>query len=129
MSHHLEQHGVGQTEPTVLISAFQHGRHFTRSTAARYGRMVGSCTLIGAVARDLDVDVPGVLQGSIDVGHPLEREWTVTVVGPHYAGALIARERPGVGPDSDRIFDYVITHNRPVVTAAARSLMQYLQPA
>jgi EAL domain-containing protein (putative c-di-GMP-specific phosphodiesterase class I) len=129
MSHHLEQYGLGQTEPTVLISAFQHGRHFTRATAARYGRMVGSCTLIGAVARDLDITVPGVIQGGIAAGHPLEREWTVTVVGPHYAGALIARERPGQGLDSDQIFDYVITHDRAVVTAAARSLMQYLQPS
>ena len=91
--------------------------------------MVGSCTLIGAVARDLDISVPGVIQGGIAAGHPLEREWTVTVVGPHYAGALIARERPGQGLDSDQIFDYVITHDRAVVTAAARSLMQYLQPS
>ncbi len=118
MSHHLEQYAAGQAEAAVVITAFQHGRHFTPATAARYGRLVDCCTLVGAVGRDLDVTVPGVLQGTIDRGHPPEREWTVTVVGPHYAGALIARERPGAEDDRDRIFDYVITHDRSVVTAA-----------
>jgi hypothetical protein len=53
-------------------------------------------------------------------------EWTVAVVGPHDAAALIARDRGDTGPDSDRTFDYVITHDRATVISAARSLMQHI---
>ena len=59
-------------------------------------------------------------------GHPLAGEWTVTVVGPHDAVALIAHECGGHGHGAEREFDYVITHDRPTVVAAARSLMQHI---
>lgn len=58
----------------------------------------------------------------------LMHEWTVTVVGPHDAGALIARECSVPRDDRDRIFDYVSTHHRATVTAAARPLLQHLAP-
>lgn len=126
---HLEQHGTAGPDRAVVLSAFQHATHFTPATAARYERLARRCSLVGAIARDLRPFVAGVRHGTLTAGHPLEREWTVTVVTPHYAGALIAREHHGMSDhDSERVFDYVITYDRPTVVAAARSLMQHLAP-
>ena len=59
---------------------------------------------------------------------PLCAEWTVLAIGPHYAAALIAREHdddPAMFRDEgDRRFDFVITHDRGVVAAAARNLLE-----
>jgi len=41
---------------------------------------------------------------------------------------LIAQDRGDSGDDAHRTFDYVITHDRPTVINAARSLMQYIDP-
>ena len=129
MSDHLEQHGTAGPDRAVVLSAFQQATHFTPATAARYERLARRCSLVGAIARDLRPFVAGVRHGTLTAGHPLEREWTVTVVTPHYAGALIAREHHETSDnDSERVFDYVITYDRPTVVAAARSLMQHLAP-
>jgi hypothetical protein len=51
----------------------------------------------------------------------------VAVVGPHFSAALVARDldaAPGsAGADPDRTFDYVLTHDRPLVLEVARSLL------
>jgi hypothetical protein len=47
----------------------------------------------------------------------------VTVLGPHYAAALIARDLGDTGPDHERRFEFVVTHDRDLVVAASRSLM------
>lgn len=77
-------------------------------------------------ARYADATNPGVRGGSLPTGHPLTGEWTVTVVGPHDAVALIATDCGDETAESQRRFEYVITHDRPTVVAAARSLMQYI---
>ena len=68
----------------------------------------------------------GVRGGTIELGHPVSGEWTVTVVGAHDAAALIAKEVDCAPGDTTPLFDYVITHDRDTVIAAARSLMQYI---
>ena len=68
---------------------------------------------------------------------PLRGEWNVVVVGPHDAAALLAREVQGPGDthgddsrrEDDREFDTVLTHDRELVLAAARSMMQWVAPA
>jgi DICT domain-containing protein len=53
----------------------------------------------------------------------------VIVVGPHFAGALVARDCGDTGPDLQRRFDCVITYDRPLVIEAARALLSTLLPA
>ena len=50
------------------------------------------------------------------------------MVGPHFAAALMARDRGGDGPDADRRFDFVITHDRDLVIRAAQPLLDRLLP-
>ena len=94
-----------------------------------------SLYVIGTCLRRLHDDVHQAIsvfqRGTLVVGendddHPLGGEWTVTVVGPHDAAALIARDCGSDVSDRERLFEYVITHDRSTVIAAARSLMQYI---
>jgi len=71
----------------------------------------------------------GVRGGSLRSDDPLRREWSVVVVGPHYSGALIARDLDDDGPDLDRRFAFLVTHDRDTVVAAARSMLRRLDPA
>lgn len=130
MSHHLEQQARSGDAHGVVIGAFQDAVHFTPATAARYAALADRCALVGAVGRSLDRAPASVRTGPLPDGDPLADEWTVAVVTPHYAGALIARERDdgAAGADGDRRFDYVITHDRDTVVAATRSLLRRLAP-
>jgi EAL domain-containing protein (putative c-di-GMP-specific phosphodiesterase class I) len=60
---------------------------------------------------------------------PLRGEWDVILVGPHFAAALVARDCGDDGPDSDRRFGFVITHDRDLVVRAAQPLLDKLAPA
>jgi len=53
----------------------------------------------------------------------IEDEWTVIVVGPHSALALIARDLGDSGPDAERRFEYVVSEDRELILRAGRALM------
>lgn len=129
MSRHIEAQALAVPGHGVVLGSFQDARHVTDGTRRRYAALATRCVLVGALARGLD-DVPvGVRKGRLRPDDPMAREWTVAVVGPHYAGALIARERDeATAGDRERRFDYVITHDRPTVVTAARSLLTRLDP-
>jgi EAL domain-containing protein (putative c-di-GMP-specific phosphodiesterase class I) len=124
LSLHIESQGLHVVPAPVVLSAFQFAWHFTPATAARYALLADRCPLVGALAVGLDgTTAPKVLTSSIDRTDPLAGEWTVTVLGPHYAAALIARDLGDAGPDHERRFEFVVTHDRDLVVAASRSLM------
>jgi EAL domain-containing protein (putative c-di-GMP-specific phosphodiesterase class I) len=127
MSDHVERGAALGGSPAVLLGAFQHARHFTARTAQRYEQLANDCSFVAAIGEGMAPDpATGVRGAALPDRHPLRGEWAVTVVGPHYAAALIARDLGDTGPDADRRFDYVITHDRDLVIAAARSLMQHI---
>jgi DICT domain-containing protein len=59
---------------------------------------------------------------------PLRGEWNVIVVGPHFAGALVARDLADTGRDAERRFTYALTYDRDLVLEAARALLQWIVP-
>jgi DICT domain-containing protein len=86
--------------------------------------LAARCPLVAALGLGLATSpAPGVHGASLSPTDPLVGEWTVTVIGPHYSGALIARDLGDKGPDQDRRFEFVVTHDRDLVLGAARSLM------
>ncbi|RLV50172.1 EAL domain-containing protein [Nocardioides mangrovicus] len=124
LTYQLERRAVSPHEPAILLAAFQHRENFTAPTALRYEQMVQRLPFVAAFAEGMDVEpVPGVRGARLEPGDPLIGEWTVVVIGPHYAGALIARDCGEDVADLDRHFDYVLTHQREVVLRAGRSLM------
>ena len=127
MSRQLERMACAPDEPAVLLSAFQHGRNLTPATATRYQAMAAGLPFVGALGLELSTrPVPGVRGARLDPADQLIGEWTVVVIGPHYHGALIARDCGDSGPDLDRRFDFVLTQNRELVWQAGRSLMSRL---
>lgn len=124
MSLHLEQRATSMSDMPVVLTAFQHARNFTPATARRYADLAPSCGFIAALGVGLGArPIPEVRGGSIPTGHPLAGEWAVVVLGPHESAALIAQDLGDQGPELDRRFSYVVTHDRDTVLAAARPLM------
>jgi hypothetical protein len=125
---HIESEGLHVWPAPVVLAAFQTGDRFTAATARRYAALAERCPLVAALGVDLTADLaPGVFGNSLSSTDPLAEEWTLTVIGPHYAAALIARDMGDTGPDHDRRFRFSITYDRDLVLSAARSLMARIQ--
>lgn len=128
MSHHLESLGTKDND-LVVLAGFQSADRFTPATKRRYTMLGAQCSLVGALGLGMaEVPAPGVRGASLAADDELIGEWTVVVVGPHYAGALIAKDCGDDGPDRDRRFEFVVTHDRALVVDAARSLLARLVP-
>lgn len=123
LSRHLEQRGQA-AEPGVLLGCFQHVRHFTPATRLRYEELARTTVLTAALGVDMPAHpAAGVRGGRLVADDPLRGEWNVIVVGPQFASALVARDLGDDGPDRQRRFDAVITHDRELVIKAALTLV------
>jgi DICT domain-containing protein len=130
MSHYLESHALAAAEPPVLLAAFEHVRHFTPATARRYERLATHCSFVAALGAGLpERPADGVRGADLPPGDPLTGEWVVTTVGPHFAGALVARDLGDSGEDADRRFAFVVTHDHDVVLRAGRALLGRIAPS
>jgi EAL domain-containing protein (putative c-di-GMP-specific phosphodiesterase class I) len=128
ISRHIEDQGLAHGIPPVVLAAFQSARHFTPYTQRRFTRLGRVCPLVVALGAGLPTDLgPGLRGASLTDDDRLQGEWTVVVVGAHYAGALIARDLGDGGPDQDRRYAFRVTHDRRLVLAAARSLLTRVQ--
>jgi len=129
MSRLLEDNGLDADEPIVLIGCFQDVRHFTPHTRRRFAHLADTATFVGALGAGMPADpAPGVRGGELAGDDPLRGEWNVVAIGPHFAGALVARDCGDSGPDRHRRFDYTITHDRELVIQAANTLLGRLAP-
>jgi EAL domain-containing protein (putative c-di-GMP-specific phosphodiesterase class I) len=129
MSHHLERHALGTVCAPVLLSTFEDATHFTTGTAARYQALARRCAFVAALGAGMNAGpVPGVRGADLAADDRLAGEWVVAVVGPHFSGALIAKDLGDTGPDRERRFDVAITYDRELVLDAARSLFDRITP-
>jgi EAL domain-containing protein (putative c-di-GMP-specific phosphodiesterase class I) len=123
LSRHLERQALEQPTPPLLFAAFEEAPHFTADTARRYEGYARACPLVAALGVGLPIEpVVGVRGAALDDAEALADQWVVVLLSPHFAGALIARDLGDGGPDRDRRFEFALTHDRELVTAAARSL-------
>jgi EAL domain-containing protein (putative c-di-GMP-specific phosphodiesterase class I) len=129
MSQHLERQVFAGDDATLLLGALQLSRYFYPHTARRYESLAATAFLV-AVFGDGVSPVParGVRGQALLQGDPLLEEWTVVVITPHFAGALIANDVHDLGEQAERRFDYVVTFDRDIVLAAASSLVRRMQP-
>jgi EAL domain-containing protein (putative c-di-GMP-specific phosphodiesterase class I) len=121
----LESRGRSIATPPVVIGVFEDGRSFTWRTAERYAALAAEGALVVAIGPGLGVGpAPGVRGAVLAADDPLRRTWVVAIVHAHYVAALVARDRGDDGPDGERRFAFVLTHDRPVVLQIARSVLQ-----
>ncbi len=113
---------------TVVVSTFQHVRHFTPATARRYTELARRGAFTAALGIGLGPQpAPGVRGISLDDDDVLAGEWDIAVLGPHYSGALVARDLGDAGPDSQRRFSFVLTFERTLVADVAAALIGRLK--
>ena len=120
----LEAKALELGEHAVVAGTFQHVRHFTPHTRARYERLGAQTSLTVALGAGIpDPPAAGVRGVDLASDDPLAREWDVAVLGPHYAGALVARDLGDTGPDHERRFEFVLTFDRELVVDVAAALI------
>ncbi len=108
ISRYLEQQSEHYADASVLLASFQGERAFV------------------VVANCLEFYAGPTYRTEPVVASPPTDEWTVIVMNPHYAGALVARQCPGAADDTSRSFDYVYTQDREAVVKAARAFLSCL---
>ena len=114
----------------MIISTFQHADNFTEPSARRYAELADEAALVAAVGVGMaDEPARGVRGLALDGEDELREEWIVTVLGPHFGAAFVARDLGDTGPDMERRFDFAMTHDRDLVTEVARSMMRRLAAA
>jgi DICT domain-containing protein len=129
LSRQLEAEARGLGAETVLLATFQEDKFFTEQSSRRYVEIAECAAFVGALGMGMDPKpATGVRGARLAPDDPLRREWDVVVVGPHFAGAFVARDLGDDGPDSDRRFDFYVTYDRDLVLEAARALMVKIVP-
>lgn len=131
VSRHLERQAADQNELAVVLAAYEDAANLTPASRRRYRALAGTAAFVGVIGRGVDVEPePRVRGADLMPDDPVNGEWDIVVVGPHFAAALVARDlEPDADPsDPTREFDYVLTHERPLVLEAARSLMARIVP-
>lgn len=127
-SRHIEEQARYAADPPIVLTTLQHADYFTPTTAQRYRDLAARTPLVAVFGQDLSTDLGARVRGvPIDSADPLCTEWTVVTLGAHASSALIAREHredsvADTGDDHRR-FDFVITYDRSLVTAAACNLL------
>jgi EAL domain-containing protein (putative c-di-GMP-specific phosphodiesterase class I) len=129
ISKHLERQAMRSGESAVVLASFQDASFFTPDTRIRYARLVESAAFVGALGSGMPSDpMPGVRGGHLDVSDPVIGEWDIAVVGPHFAATLLARDLGDNGPDGDRRFKFLLSHDRELAIAVATSLISRIAP-
>jgi EAL domain-containing protein (putative c-di-GMP-specific phosphodiesterase class I) len=127
LSRSIERQTANQGSAAVVISSFQESTYFTPRTAGRYATLADDAALVAALGVGMHHEpAPGVRGVSLRADEALRGEWNVTVLGPHFGAAFVARDLGDTGPDDERRFDFAMTNDRELVTEVARSLMRRL---
>ncbi len=123
MTQHLEDQAASLGGTALLVAAFDEDRHFCPRARERYAQLGRDLAFCGVVGRGLGGEpAPGVHGAEVHTGDPVGHEWTIAVVGPHFAAALVAHERRATGSDGEHVYDYVLTYDRERATAVAAAL-------
>lgn len=129
MSKHLEREALRVGGTSVLAATFQEARYFTHDTRARYGDLVETTGFVCALGTGLPPEpLPGLRGADLAADDPLRGEWDITVLGPHFAAALLARDLGDGGPELDRRFAFAVTHDHDAVTRATGALLSRIGP-
>jgi EAL domain-containing protein (putative c-di-GMP-specific phosphodiesterase class I) len=126
----LENKCLQLAEPAALLATFQYVRYFDDLARRRYRDLATRCVFTAAYAHGMPAEpVAGIRGGPLSSDDPLTNEWTIIVLGTHFAGGLFACDRGSPGGENDRMFDRVITYDRELVIEAAQPLLHRLLPA
>ena len=129
LTRQVERQAMLLDEATVVLASFQHADFLTPSTVRRYESLAAVTALTAVLGPGVGPEpAPGVHGTALHESDPLSREWVVTVVSPHVAVALAARDVTGPAAEGGaRRMEYVLSYDRDQVVAAACLLMSRVQ--
>ncbi|MEA2461276.1 MAG: hypothetical protein QOH90_1453 [Actinomycetota bacterium] len=124
ISRQMETHALTLRESPVVLSTFQDAANFKGESKKLYEELARRASLVAAFGAGMPEEpAPGVRGGQIALGDPLQDEWNVVAVGPHFAAAFAALDLGVVGPSGERRFNYAVTYDREIVLTLAFSLL------
>jgi EAL domain-containing protein (putative c-di-GMP-specific phosphodiesterase class I) len=130
ISQHLEELALRLSEPCLILAGFQKAAFFSEAKRLRYTTLAEANALTVVLADDVATDSSPCLHvGPLRPGSRMSDEWVVIVMGLHHAAAFVAKDCRDFGPDSQRRFDFVYTHDRALISAAARAFFQAMDSA
>jgi EAL domain-containing protein (putative c-di-GMP-specific phosphodiesterase class I) len=123
-AHHLEQRAAIDPEPPVILTSLP-GPHMVSGTSLAALQMIKrNASFVSVVMRDKPAfEIPGVRVIQLAEDDPVRDEWTLAIVGPHFAALLTARAQPANRASNGYNFTYGLTYDRELVTRAARALL------
>ncbi len=127
LSRHIERLAAAAESPPIVLFTIQGHKNFRGKTRDNFTAIAGKSPLVVAYAVNAPKKIDPLLRW-VNIGSDdrMSREWTIVVLGPDTAAALIARELepPGSAPrENDRRYQAVITFDRSRVAEAARNLL------
>ncbi|MBM7416500.1 MULTISPECIES: EAL domain-containing protein [Nocardiaceae] len=129
ISKNLEAMATDSQQTALMLGAFQHVKHFTPITGRRWELMAMNATLVGALAENIGTEpAPKIRGANLAASDALREEWDVVVLTPHFSAVLAARDLGDTGPDMERRYDYVLSHDTTLTIECARSLIARLPP-
>jgi len=130
ISKQLERQAVRAGQTSVILTGLQDVKFFTPGTRRRYTTMADTAAFVGVIGRGMAANpAPGVRGGALDEADPLGKEWDVSVIGPHYAATLLARDLGDTVPDAERRFEFIFSHDRELAIAVASFLISRIHPS
>jgi DICT domain-containing protein len=121
LSRHLEYRGLDAMDPIVLLACFQKEGRFSKRIRRRYEHLATRGVFTAVLARDMPTEPgPGIRGARLEPSDPITHEWAVIALGTEFAAALLAKEHA----EDSGVFDFVVTHDRDAVIAAARPVIK-----
>ncbi|MGY4858823.1 sensor domain-containing phosphodiesterase [Cryobacterium sp. AP23] len=127
MSIFLEARAQASGDSAVVLSTFQHHANLTPGTRRRYEALSTEAGLVAVfLAGEAGLDRDSRIRvAPIDPADPLIDEWDVVVLTADFAAVLAAREVDASNHDEGS-YEFVLTHDRDLATAAAFTLINRL---
>ncbi|MCV7058086.1 EAL domain-containing protein [Mycolicibacterium gilvum] len=126
MSRHIERLAAASESPPIVLFTLQSMDNFQGTTREHILELAETSPLVVAFAVDAPREPERTFRWvDVDIHDRMALEWTIVVLGPDTAAALVARELEpaGSGPENDRRFEAVITFDRSRVAQAGRCLL------
>jgi EAL domain-containing protein (putative c-di-GMP-specific phosphodiesterase class I) len=124
VSRQLETHAQTLREAPVILSTFQDKKHFVGESLGVYRELAKRASLVAAFGAGMEEEpAPGVRGADIAPGDPLQDEWDVVAVGPHFSAAMVGLDLGVIGPGGEKLFNYAVTYDREMVLDLAQSLL------
>lgn len=127
MSIFLESRALASGDSAVVLSTFQHHSNLTPATRRRYDALGSQAGLVAVyLAGDGAFETGSRIRvGQIAPADPLLDEWDIVVLTADFAAVLAAREVDSAN-HAEGSYEFVLTHDRDLATAAALTLINRL---